>query len=204
MAILGTCAIIATIINLWYCYYERIENFFWNWPAYGFIAIGMFLNHAYANAFMQVIQAGISTYGFFIWTRYRKHNFKEMLYSMVHDKYRKTFPQPVIITSTMSLAAHFYSLIAIFSISFMLFFVLDAVNDISPFIDGLSFTIPLVASIQLNYKKIESWIYLAIGDVLSVFLAYKAHNHYNLVALLLFLALNLICFKRWLKNMQPC
>ncbi|MCX7122733.1 MAG: nicotinamide mononucleotide transporter family protein [Gammaproteobacteria bacterium] len=202
MTALGICAIIATFINLWYCYHERIENFFWNWPAYGLVAVGMFINHAYANAAMQIIQAGVSTYGFFIWTRHRNHSLKQMLYSMVHDRHHRSYPNPVIATSRMPLKAHLFSLLAIIVMAAILYSILHRVNDIAPITDAVSFTFLLIASIQLNYKKIESWIYFIIGDLLSLLLAYKAHNWYNMIAVSLLIVLNIICFTRWLRSMR--
>lgn len=202
MTVLGICAITATLINLWYCYHERVENFFWNWPAYGLIAVGMFLNHAYANAAMQIVQAGVSTYGFFIWTRHRNHNLKQMLYSMVHDRHHRSYPSPVIATSRMHLNTHFYSLLAILVITAVLYSILRQVNDIAPVIDAISFAFLLIASIQLNYKKIESWIYFIIADLLSLLLAYKAGNWYNMAAVSLLAVLNMVCFARWFKRMK--
>lgn len=203
MDILGLLAIVATLINLWYCYHERVENFFWNWPAYGLIAVGMFLNHAYANATMLIIQAGVSTYGFFIWTKHRNHNLKEMLLSMIYDRHHLEHrSRSVIATSKMSLQAHLYSIFGIVVISACTYWALSFVNDIAQLTDAVSFSIFLVAAIQLNYKKIESWIYYVAADLFSVVLAYQARNWYNIIALFLFLVLNLICFSRWLKSMK--
>lgn len=203
MNILGLLAIAATIINLWYCYHERVENFFWNWPAYGLIAIGMFLNHAYANATMLIIQAGVSTYGFFIWTKHRNHDFKEMLISMIYDRHHTQYHnQSVIAISKMSLQFHLYSIIAITMISACAYWILGFVDDIAPLTDAMSFSIFLVAAIQLNYKKIDSWVYYATADLLSILLAYHARNWYNITALFIFLIFNLVCFNRWLKTMK--
>lgn len=203
MNILELLAVAATVINLWYCYHERVENFFWNWPAYGLIAVGMFLNHAYANATMLIIQAGISTYGFFIWTKHRNHSLKEMLISMIYDRHHIQYRnQSVIAISKMSLRSHLYSIIGIAVISACTYRALGFFNDIEPIIDAVSFAIFPVAAIQLNYKKIDSWIYYVIADLFSMILAYHARNLYNVISLFLFLQLNLICFSRWLKNMK--
>jgi nicotinamide riboside transporter PnuC len=163
----------------------------------------MFLNHAYANATMLVIQAGVSTYGFFIWTQRRNHGFRELLLSMVYDRHHnKCWHQSVIATSRMTLKLHAYSLVAILLTSACAYFVLSVVDDIAPLTDALSFSVFLIAAIQLNYKKIESWLYYVVGDLLSMILACKANNIYNAIALFLFLVLNLICFRRWWKSMN--
>ena len=202
ISILGTLAIIATCINIWYSYYERVEAFFWNWPAYGLIAIGMFLNHAYANAVMQITLATVSTYGFFMWTRHRRQPIKGTLLSMVYDRYHSHPGYPILATSRMSFKQHIYTFLVIIVISVAIKNVLELVNDISPWLDAISFSIPLLASIQYNYKKVDSWIYFIIADFFSLALAYKAHNWYNVINMILFIVFCFLCFRRWLKCMN--
>ena len=197
MIILGVFAVLAAIINIWYSYYERVENFFWNWPAYGLIAAGMFINHAYANGMMQILQATVSTYGYFIWTRHRKQGLRDALLNMVYDRHRKHLYPSVIVTTRMSLRDHFYSLLAIVVIAACIYGALSFVDDLEPFTDSFSFAILLVAAILLNHKKVESWLYYTVGDLCSMALAYMAHNWYNMVTLSLFVMLCLVCYRRW-------
>ncbi len=194
---IGILAVLAMLINIGYSYYERLESFFWNWPAYGLIAVGMFLNHAYANALMQVMQAGISTYGFFNWSRLRKQSLKETLLSMVYDRKYKDHAHPVIATTRMTLVQHSYALLGGVGVFLLLRWILNFVNDLSPTVDALSFSIYLLAVIQYNHKKIETWIYYFIADIFSGVLAYQAHNWFNVTTMVLMALLCVVCFKRW-------
>src|SRR4051812_34425680 len=108
--ILGILTILSTIINLTYSYFERSENFFWNWPAYGLIAVGMLFDHAYATAVMLIIQAMVSTHGFFIWTRLRNDSWQKRLLTMIYDRDHKKHQAITITLSSMTRKQHFYSL----------------------------------------------------------------------------------------------
>ncbi len=202
MVILGILAIIATLINIWYSYHERIENFFWNWPAYGLIAAGMFINHAYANAAMQIVQATVATYGFFIWTQHRKWSIKETLISVLYDKHHKDHECPVIATTTMSFKEHIYALLGVLAIFIVVRCILNFVNDISPTVDALSFAVPIIGTILYNHKKVEAWFYYVITNLFSCYLAYQAKNWYNMITVGLLAVLCVLCFKRWLKCMR--
>lgn len=151
---------------------------------------------------MQIIEAVVSGYGFFIWTRNRNLNLKQTLTSIVYDRYHKLTQNSVINTSIMSWQLHVYSWVSIVIVAIVTYGVLGFVNDISPVVDALSFAMLMVATIQLNYKKIDSWIYYVIADIFSIVLAFMGHDWYNVIALLLFIVLDLVCFKRWLVQLQ--
>ena len=198
MTIIGILAILASLINLYYSYYERVENFFWNLPSYGLIAVGMFMCGAYANAFMQISIAITSTYGYFIWTKNRKQKYRDALINMIWDRNHNDCS--IIISSRLSLPGHLYSVFGVVIITFCIYYLLSFINDISPGIDALSFAMLFVATIQLNYKKIESWIYYILADCISVVLAYKGNDWYNIVALMIFIILNSICLYAWIRR----
>ncbi len=203
MEILGIATIVATLINILYSYFERVENFFWNWPAYGLIAIGMFMDKAYATAIMLMIQAIVSTHGFFIWTKFRDYSWKDKLISVVYDRHHHLYQHITIRPTTMNLKWHAYAILGTIILFAVTYWILGYTDDISPAIDASSFAIFTAASILLNFKKLENWLYFIAGDIYTVALTYKASNWYNLTSILLFIFLSVITYIRWRKMMTP-
>jgi hypothetical protein len=203
MIIIGVCTIIASIINLYYSFYERLENFFWNWPAYGLIAVGLYYDRAYATATMNILQVFISSYGFFIWSKQRNHTVKEMLISSIYDKYHTNSTSKSIIgTSNMRFKDHILSIIGIIFFFTVTYYILGYFNDLSRAIDATGFSITAIAAIQFNYKKLESWLYFIVGDSYSCALAYLGHDWYNFISISLFIILNAVIYFRWRSRIQ--
>lgn len=79
---------------------------------------------------------------------------------------------------------------------------LVGINDAAPFLDALTTVISLLAQYLLNFKRIESWFFWIIADVIYVGLYVQKELYLTAILYVLFIGLCVAGFLSWRKAEQ--
>lgn len=73
-------------------------------------------------------------------------------------------------------------------------------NQRMPYFDAINFIFALIASYMITQKIMESWLYLFVLNILSVYICFESKLYLSIVLYLFLTILSLNAFKDWLKE----
>jgi nicotinamide mononucleotide transporter len=163
-------AVITSLLSVWL----TIKNKIICWPI-GIVGIITYMqvfysNQLYANMNLQIIFLIQSIYGWIFWNRSE---------SLI---YRSTIRE------------HIFSIISLI-VSFL---VIYHFHD--NFLDSITTSISISATILLILHRLENWIYWIIADIFYLFLFIGTHNYYSLVLYIIFAIISIKGYIQWRKN----
>ena len=147
-----------------------VKNNILTWPfaivGVTFYGIFFYQNHIWGNMFLQIPFIIQSIYG---WTKWDEINEIKVEQLEKHDR------------SILAISS--------FLLTTFITFVLIMTGDKSPYFDGITTSLSLIAMVLLAKKKIDTWLYWIIADVLFVAFFLIEGNYLSSITYLVFLIL---------------
>ena len=174
--------IIASIFSLLSVIFA-VRNNILTWPCaiIGVIFYSIFFhqNHILENMFLQIIFFIQSIYG---WRKWDITNSNKIEWLEKKDR----------------------NILAISSFLLTIFitYILIITGDKSPYFDGITTSLSLIAMILLAKKKIDTWLYWIIVDILFVIFFLNEGNYLSSITYFVFLILAITGLKQWKRNIK--
>ena len=160
-----------------------VKNNILTWPfaivGVTFYGIFFYQNHIWGNMFLQIPFIIQSIYG---WTKWDEINEIKVEQLEKHDR------------SILAISS--------FLLTTFITFVLIMTGDKSPYFDGITTSLSLIAMVLLAKKKIDTWLYWIIADVLFVAFFLIEGNYLSSITYLVFLILAITGLKQWKKSLK--
>jgi nicotinamide mononucleotide transporter len=146
----------------------------------GFYGLFFYQNHIWGNMVIQIPFLIQSIYGWLKW----------------EDK--------VETPKVEWLEKHDRNILAIssFLLTILITFTLIMTGDKSPYFDGITTSLSLIAMALLATKKIDTWLYWIIADVLFVIFFLNEEDYLSAITYFVFLILAITGLKQWKKNIK--
>lgn len=163
-----------------------VKNNFLTWP-FGivgviFYGILFYQTKTWGNMFLQVVFTVQSLYGWYFWKVIGKI---------------EELPISKLVKSDRDLFALSTGLL-----TFFLTFLLLMTGDKSPYLDGITTSLSIVATLLLAIKKIDTWYYWIAADVLYIYLFITQELYWSAGIYFVFLLLAISGLKTWKKNIK--
>lgn len=161
-----------------------VKNNILTWPTailgVGFYGLFFYQNHIWGNMVIQIPFLIQSIYGWLKW----------------EDK--------VETPKVEWLEKHDRNILAIssFLLTILITFTLIMTGDKSPYFDGITTSLSLIAMALLATKKIDTWLYWIIADVLFVIFFLNEEDYLSAITYFVFLILAITGLKQWKKNIK--
>lgn len=174
--------IIAVIFSLLSVVFA-VKNNILTWPfaivGVTFYGIFFYQNHIWGNMFLQIPFLIQSIYGWSKW-------------DVIQD------------TKVERLEKHDRNILAIsgFLLTIFITFILLMTGDKSPYFDGITTALSLIAMTLLAKKKIDTWQYWIITDILFVVFFLIEGNYLSSITYFVFLILAITGLKQWKKSLK--
>jgi nicotinamide mononucleotide transporter len=174
--------IIAVIFSLLSVLFAVKNNIF-TWPigiiGMTFYGIFFYQNHIWGNMCLQIPFLIQSIYGWSKW-------------DVIQD------------TKVEWLEKHDRNILAVSSFLLTIFitFILIMTGDKSPYFDGITTSLSLIAMTLLAKRKIDTWFYWIIADVLFVVFFLNEEQYLSSITYFVFLILAITGLKQWKKNIK--
>jgi len=174
--------IIAVIFSLLSVVFAVKNNIFtWPFAMVGVIFYGLFFyeNHIWGNMFLQIPFFIQSIYGWRKW-------------DLIQDD------------KVEWLEKHDRNILAISSFLLTIFitFILIMTGDKSPYFDGITTSLSLIAMTLLAKRKIDTWFYWIIADILFVVFFLNEEQYLSSITYFVFLILAITGLKKWKKSLK--
>jgi nicotinamide mononucleotide transporter len=157
-----------------------VKNNILTWPTaligVTFYSIFFYQNHIWGNMFLQILFFIQSIYG---WSKWDMIDNTKVEWLEKHDK------------NIIALSS--------FLLTIFITFILLMTGDKSPYFDGITTSLSLIAVTLLAKKKIDTWFYWIIVDVLFVAFFLIEGNYLSSVTYFVFLILAITGLKKWKK-----
>ena len=157
-----------------------VKNNIFTWPigiiGMTFYGIFFYQNHIWGNMFLQIIFFIQSIYG---WRKWDITNSNKIEWLEKKDR----------------------NILAISSFLLTIFitYILIITGDKSPYFDGITTSLSLIAMILLAKKKIDTWL---IVDILFVIFFLNEGNYLSSITYFVFLILAITGLKQWKRNIK--
>jgi nicotinamide mononucleotide transporter len=174
--------IIAVIFSLLSVLFAVKNNIF-TWPigiiGMTFYGIFFYQNHIWGNMCLQIPFLIQSIYG---WSKWDVIQDDKVEWLEKHDR----------------------NILAISSLLLTTFitYILIMTGDKSPYFDGITTSLSLIAMTLLAKRKIDTWLYWIIADVLFVFFFLNEEQYLSSITYFVFLILAITGLKQWKKNIK--
>jgi nicotinamide mononucleotide transporter len=161
-----------------------VKNNILTWPTailgVGFYGLFFYQNHIWGNMVIQIPFLIQSIYGWLKW----------------EDK--------VETPKVEWLEKHDRNILAIssFLLTILITFTLIMTGDKSPYFDGITTSLSLIAMALLATKKIDTWLYWIVADVLFVIFFLNEEDYLSAITYFVFLILAITGLKQWKKNIK--
>lgn len=182
-------AVLFGIFSVWYARKENILVFPFGIANVSIYIYICFVSQLFANAGINIVYLISNIFGWYMWTRSGKDD--ETLQITRNNK-----KQNVI------------SWISVVFIYVSVFFILRWVNQgdteyldsYLPWIDSFNTAFFLVATILMAFKKLESWIFWIIGDIVSIPIFASQGLYFTSIQYSVFLVLAILGWREWKKK----
>lgn len=87
-------------------------------------------------------------------------------------------------------------------LTFFITFILLMTGDKSPYLDGITTSLSIVATLLLAIKKIDNWYYWIAADILYIYLFITQELYWSAGIYFVFLLLVISGLKTWKKNIK--
>ena len=161
-----------------------VKNNILTWPTailgVGFYGLFFYQNHIWGNMVIQIPFLIQSIYGWLKW----------------EDK--------VETPKVEWLEKHDRNILAIssFLLTTLITFTLIMTGDKSPYFDGITTSLSLIAMALLATKKIDTWLYWIVADILFVIFFLNEEDYLSAITYFVFLILAITGLKQWKKNIK--
>jgi nicotinamide mononucleotide transporter len=160
-----------------------VRNNVLTWPfalvGVTFYGIFFYQNHIWGNMFLQIPFLIQSIYG---WLKWEDKSEVKVEWLETHDK------NIVAISS--------------FLLTTFITFILLMTGDKSPYFDGITTSLSLIAMALLSIKKINTWQYWIITDIMFVVFFLNEGNYLSSITYFVFLILAITGLKQWKKSLK--
>ena len=92
--------------------------------------------------------------------------------------------------------------ISSFLLTTFITFILIMSGDKSPYFDGITTSFSLIAMTLLAKKKIDTWLYWIIADILFIIFFLNEEQYLSSITYFVFLILAIIGLKQWKRNIK--
>lgn len=174
MSIIEIIAVVFSLLSV----ILTIKNNIWCWPV-GIIGIASYYilfaqNAIWGNTILQIVFLLQSIIGWYNWNKESKYPISWM----------KNGSREAIIGITILLSVSIYTMI-------------DNKNGVVPILDSITTTLSLVAMVLMSYRKIESWIFWILADLLYMAFFFSIGLYLSTFVYLVFLILAIIGLREW-------
>ena len=174
--------IIAVIFSLLSVVFA-VKNNILTWPfaivGVTFYGIFFYQNHIWGNMFLQIPFLFQSIYG---WTKWDETNEIKVEQLEKHDR------------NILAISS--------FLLTTLITFTLIMTGDKSPYFDGITTSLSLIAMTLLAKKKIDNWQYWITADFLFVIFFLNEEDYLSSITYFVFLILAITGLKQWKKNIK--
>lgn len=174
--------IIAVIFSLLSVVFA-VKNNILTWPfaivGVTFYGIFFYQNHIWGNMFLQIPFLVQSIYG---WTKWDETNEIKVEQLEKHDR------------NILAISS--------FLLTTLITFTLIMTGDKSPYFDGITTSLSLIAMTLLAKKKIDNWLYWITADFLFVIFFLNEEDYLSSITYFVFLILAITGLKQWKKSLK--
>lgn len=160
-----------------------VKNNILTWPTaiigVTFYGIFFYQNHIWGNMFLQIPFLIQSIYGWSKW---------DLVYDNKVEWLEKHSRNILVISS--------------FLLTTFITFILLMTGDKSPYFDGITTALSLIAMTLLAKKKIDTWIYWIIADIMFVIFFLNEEDYLSSITYFVFLLLAITGLKQWKRNIK--
>lgn len=155
-----------------------VKNNILTWPfavlGVTFYGIFFYENHIWGNMFLQIPFFIQSIYG---WSKWNVIEDKRVEWLEKHDR-------NILVISS-------------FLLTTLITFVLIMTGDKSPYFDGITTSFSLIAMALLAKKKVDTWLYWIIADILFILFFLNEEQYLSSITYFVFLILAITGLKQW-------
>jgi len=174
--------IIAVIFSLLSVVFA-VKNNILTWPfaivGVTFYGIFFYQNHIWGNMFLQIPFLVQSIYG---WAKWDETNEIKVEQLEKHDR------------NILAISS--------FLLTTLITFTLIMTGDKSPYFDGITTSLSLIAMTLLAKKKIDNWLYWITADFLFVIFFLNEEDYLSSITYFVFLILAITGLKQWKKSLK--
>lgn len=160
-----------------------VKNNILTWPfavlGVTFYGIFFYENHIWGNMFLQIPFFIQSIYGWSKW-------------NVIEDKrveWLEKYDRNILVISS-------------FLLTTLITFVLIMTGDKSPYFDGITTSFSLIAMALLAKKKVDTWLYWIIADILFILFFLNEEQYLSSITYFVFLILAITGLKQWKRNIK--
>jgi nicotinamide mononucleotide transporter len=157
-----------------------VKNNILTWPfamiGVTFYGIFFYENHIWGNMFLQIPFFIQSIYG---WSKWDIIKNTKVEWLEKHDR-------NILVISSLLLTT-------------LITFLLIMTGDKSPYFDGITTSLSLIAMLLLAKKKIDSWLYWIISDITFIIFFLNEGQYLSSITYFVFLILAITGLKKWKK-----
>lgn len=128
----------------------------------------------------------MSVYGWYIWTK----------------KVDETHVTPITYTNKMEHLSTFFIFMGTMFFVYMIYTFFDKWNDWTAYVDTFTTGLFFVGMWLMAKRKIENWIYLLVGDLISVPLYFYKGYTLSSILYLIFTVIAIFGYLEWKKNLN--
>lgn len=170
--------VLATRNNVWCFSFAIIASTAWAYVSY-------YMYHLGFDAILQIFYALMAVIGIFTWSKKKSGDTLKIT--------RLTIPENIILivaTSIISLGA--------------VYVVQNFITDWHmPHLDSLTTGFSISATVLLIFRKVDSWVYLLICDLIYAFYIYPNQGAYLFAAMMIiFSIMAIIAYRSWIKQLS--
>jgi len=160
-----------------------VKNNIYTWPTaiigVTFYSIFFYQNHIWGNMILQIPFLIQSIYG---WSKWDLIEDDKVEWLEKHDR------------NILAISS--------FLLTTFITFILIMSGDKSPYFDGITTSFSLMAMTLLAKKKIDTWLYWIIADILFIIFFLNEEQYLSSITYFVFLILAIIGLKQWKRNIK--
>ena len=160
-----------------------VKNNIYTWPTaiigVTFYGIFFYQNYIWGNMFLQIPFLIQSIYG---WSKWEVIEDDKVEWLEKHDR------------NILAISS--------FLLTTFITFILIMTGDKSPYFDGITTSFSLIAMTLLAKKKIDTWLYWIIADILFIIFFLNEEQYLSSITYFVFLILAIIGLKQWKRNIK--
>ena len=183
-------AVIFGIISVWYARKENILVFPFGIANVSIFIYICFVSQLYANAGINIVYLISNIFGWYMWSRTGE------------DAEKLKISQNKKVHNIISWMAVVIIYIAVF---YILMWVnrtdSEYVGSYLPWIDSFNTSFFLVATVLMAFKKVDSWIFWIIGNIVSIPIFASQGLYFTSIQYSVFLVLAILGLKEWRRKL---
>ena len=179
-------AVVFGIVSVWYARKENILVFPFGIANVSIFIYICFVSQLYANAGINIVYLVSNIFGWYMWTRTGVDDNKLQIS-------RNTKVENIV--SWVSVVVIYVA--ALFILRWVNRGDVEYMGSYLPWIDSFNTAFFLIATILMALKKVDSWIFWIIGDVISIPIFASQGLYFTSIQYTVFLVLAILGWKEW-------